>query len=193
MPCFYHESNDETVQDANLGKLNLYCIDAEHLSSYLGAESDKDAEILFHSSLVLATDYLVESELIISSPVQLGTIRFGIITVVGDHHFLKERSTRLNGITESGMWNAVVRNVSSKVQARLIHRLVSGIQEVKNTACRYNGLSHDAYQSYISALSSVKLTDKGQDFFYMVTNVAKTFIPILRETDALIETNFLKK
>lgn len=187
LPASFHSNQINQYEN-----LNLYGVDIKRLSRDLGAEV-KNAEVLFWIATNSACDFLVDSELLTEGPVQSETSKVGILTLDGDYSFSQKKETLLGGIAESGVWDSVVRNIGSEVPVELIQPIIEGAWKVEDFACYCKGLKHKSYENFINALSQVKLTDQGQDFFFMVENVAKTFIPILKDTNAPIELPYFKK
>ena len=184
LPCFFLKSDNEIIKDEKISNLKLHEVDLKEFSRGLGMEA-KDAEKLLQLAVVVATDFLVNSELIASSPVQNETIRFGIVTVAGNYHMLQSKSTLLAGFAESGMWDAIISNVGAVVPARLLQPLISGVQKVRNAVNRYYGLSNKSYENYLCTLSPTK-TDRGQDFFCQIKDIAKTLLSVQEDTGASI-------
>ncbi len=193
LACFYWMSNAEEVfERQQYENLNMYEISIERLSRDLNVEASS-AEVLFRIATSSACDFLVNSELLIDSPVQPEISKYGILTLEGDYSLLGKMETLLAGIIESGVWDSVVRNVGDRAPVELIQPIIEGVWKVEDFARDRKGLKHKSYENFVSALSEVKLTDQGQDFFFMVKNVEKTFTPILKDTNAPVELPYFKR
>jgi hypothetical protein len=170
-------------------KFNVCELDIEKLSHGVGVEM-KNAVVLLQHVYVVATDFLVNSELIRASPVSFDNIKVGMITVAGDQKSLKNPSTRLGSIIESGLWHATIRNVGSAAHSGLVKALAERIQSFEETARANYGLSTESYHSYLSTLSLVRFTPKSADFLCMIEGIIRTLIPIMRETNSILEAVF---
>lgn len=185
LPCFFYKTQEETMSNIIEG-LNMYELDVKELSNDLGLAKKKTI-VIFQMVVVMATDFLTNSELIQDSPVRSNTMSFGIVTVRGNCRMLENRRNILAGIMESGMWDAVWRNVDLILNSDLSRDLGQGIQRVRDIASSYHGLSVKAYDRYVSALSSVEFTTQPKAFFLVVSSVTRAVMPILEDINATID------
>jgi hypothetical protein len=191
LPCFFWATDDESVDALSIGNLNIHKLDARELSSEFGMER-KNIETLFQMVYGLTTDFLVNSVLLKSSPVQLETIRFGVVTVLGASRMLENKHALLCGIMESGMWNAISRNADVAVYPDLVRVLVSRVEKVKEDACSYHKMNIKAYENYINALLKVEFKTDNRVFLSMIKRTARSVQRILRDIDAPIENYSLR-
>ena len=150
----------------------------------------KDAVVLLKDAYVMATDFLVNSELIRASPVSFDNIKVGMVTVTGDQKSLGDPSTRLGSVIEAGLWHATITNAGSAAHSGLAGALMDHIRGFRETAHTDHGLSGESYQGYLNALSSMRFTPKCADLRLLIERIIRAMIPIMKETNSIVDFDF---
>jgi hypothetical protein len=169
-----------------LSKFNVGQLDLKPFSHEFGL-GKSDIATLFQTVYVMATDKLVNFELIRASPVGFDNVRLGIVTVTGDYDMLRNRHKRLAGIVESGLWDVTSKNICLDTYSYLASALADRIKTVEQEAIVKYGLRHKSYENYLFSLSQVKSTNDQKYFVNTIKALIVAVVSILRETNSLVD------